>query len=83
MAMLQVSLACFIVSLQAVDHIHKKHTARVKFVCSGTKQLKVTMSMYSLDSLQGVTQAIACSDRLVSSGCLAVDGAQVLAVRPA
>ena len=33
-----------------LDHVHKKHTDRVKFVCSGTKQLKVVMSMYSLDS---------------------------------
>ena len=36
-----------------LDHIRKKHTDLVKFVCNGTKQLKVIMSMYSLDSFTG------------------------------
>ena len=36
-----------------LGHIRKKHTDGVKFACSGTKQLKVVMSMYSLDSFTG------------------------------
>ena len=36
-----------------LDHIRKKHTDQVNFVCSGTKQLKVIMSMYSLDFFTG------------------------------
>ena len=36
-----------------LDHIRNKHTDWVKFVCSGTKQLKVIMPMYSLHSFTG------------------------------
>ena len=36
-----------------LNHIHKKHTDRVKFVCSGAKQLKVTIFMDSPDSFTG------------------------------
>ena len=36
-----------------LDHVRKKHTDKVKFVCNGTKQLKVIMSMFSLDSFTG------------------------------
>ena len=47
----------FVVGL---DHIRKKHSDMVKFVCNGTKQLKVIMSMYS--GLP-VIQVITCSGR--------------------
>ena len=52
-AMPSLSLASFVITPPVADHIRNKHTDRVKFVCSGTKQMKVIMSMYSLDSFTG------------------------------